>query len=204
MGFESIPFGRSNRLSYQGISSTRTQSQLCTTFKLKTYKRFFVHWEDAVYFVSCRLFWENQPPEISVKKGVLKNFTKFTGKHLCWKHLRWCLFFYKVAGLNFIKKTPTQVFYCEFCEIFKNTFFTEHLPATAYVFYSVFDSVDWILLKKLPWYILIVSSVVLNVQKLLISKGKLWFWKTKVTNAFPPCFFLSHFLKYPPTKSFEH
>ena len=109
VGFESIPFGRTTRLSYQDISSTRTQSQLCMTFKLKTYKRFFVHWEDAVYFVSFRLFWEKQPPEISVKKGVLKNFTKVTGKHLCWN-----LFFNKVAGLNFIKKeTPMQVFSCK-------------------------------------------------------------------------------------------
>ena len=33
---------------------------------------------------------------------------------------------------NFINKdTLTQVFFCELCEIFKNTFFTEHLPATA-------------------------------------------------------------------------
>ena len=23
-------------------------------------------------------------PEVSCKKGVLKNFAKFTGKHLCW------------------------------------------------------------------------------------------------------------------------
>ena len=30
-----------------------------------------------------------------------------------------------------IKKTQTQVFFCEFCNIFKNTFFTEHLRATA-------------------------------------------------------------------------
>ena len=36
-----------------------------------------------------------------------------------------------VAGLiscNFIKKkTPTQVFSCEYCEIFKNSFFMEHI-----------------------------------------------------------------------------
>ena len=32
---------------------------------------------------------------------------------------------------NFIKKeTPTQVFSCKFCEIFNNTFFTEHLRAS--------------------------------------------------------------------------
>ena len=36
---------------------------------------------------------------------------------------------------NFIKKeTLAQVFSCEFCEISKNTFFTEHLWATASVF----------------------------------------------------------------------
>ena len=41
----------------------------------------------------------------------------------------------KVAGLeacNFIKKEiVAQVFSCEFCEIFKNTFFIEHLWMTA-------------------------------------------------------------------------
>ena len=46
------------------------------------------------------------------KKGVLKNFAKFTGKHQC-----------QILFLNFIKKkTLTQLFSCEFCEIYKNTF----------------------------------------------------------------------------------
>ena len=27
---------------------------------------------------------QKQPPEVLCKKSVLKNFTKFTGKHLCW------------------------------------------------------------------------------------------------------------------------
>ena len=54
----------------------------------------------------------------SIKIGVLKNFTKFTGKHLC----------LRPEACNFIKKeTLAQVFSCEFCKIFKNTFFTEHL-----------------------------------------------------------------------------
>ena len=59
-------------------------------------------------------------PEVFCKKGVLRNFTKFTGKHLCQS-----LFFNKVAGLacKFIKKqTLAQLFSCEFCEISKNTF----------------------------------------------------------------------------------
>ena len=29
---------------------------------------------------------QKQPPEVFCKKGVLKNFTKFTGKHLCQSH----------------------------------------------------------------------------------------------------------------------
>ena len=64
----------------------------------------------------------------SVGKGVLRNFTKFTGKHLCQS-----LYFNKVAGAcNFIKiEALAQVFSCEFCEISKNTFFTEHIWATA-------------------------------------------------------------------------
>ena len=69
-------------------------------------------------------------PEVFYKKRVLRNFTKFTGKHL-----RQSLFFNKVAGFqswgltrpkacNVIKKeTLALVFSCEFCEISKNTFF---------------------------------------------------------------------------------
>ena len=60
-----------------------------------------------------------------MNKGVLRNFTKFTGKHLCQS-----LFLKKVAGLRpatLFKKALAQVFSCEFCEISKNTFFTEHL-----------------------------------------------------------------------------
>ena len=63
------------------------------------------------------------------KKGVLRNFAKSTGKHQYQS-----LFFNKVAGAcSFIKKeTLAQVFSCEFCEICKNTFFTEHVWATAF------------------------------------------------------------------------
>ena len=40
--------------------------------------------------------------------------------------------FCKKRPANFIKKEPLpQVFSCEFCEISKNTFFTEHLRTTA-------------------------------------------------------------------------
>ena len=69
-------------------------------------------------------------PEVFCRKCVLKNFAKFTGKHL-WQSF----FFNKVAGLrpsNFIKKeTLPQVFSCEFCKIFKSTYFNRTPPVTA-------------------------------------------------------------------------
>ena len=39
---------------------------------------------------------QKQPPEVFCEKGVLRNFAKFTGKHLCKR-----LFFNKVAGQAF-------------------------------------------------------------------------------------------------------
>ena len=75
-----------------------------------------------------------------MEKGVLRNFAKFRGKHL-----RQSFFFNKVAGLrpqacNFIKKEAlTLVFSCEFCEISKNIFFTEHLRTTASALFKEFQ-----------------------------------------------------------------
>ena len=52
------------------------------------------------------------------KKPALKSFAKLAGKHL----YRRC---------SVIKKeTPTRVFSSEFCEIFHNGFFVEHILAT--------------------------------------------------------------------------
>ena len=62
--------------------------------------------------------------EVSYNKGILRNLVKFTGKHLCQR-----LFFNKVASLRYAtlsEKVLAQVFFCEFCEISKNIFFTEH------------------------------------------------------------------------------
>ena len=58
---------------------------------------------------------------MSCKKGVLKHFVKFTGKHL-----HQSLVLKKVACIFIKKETLTQLFSCEFREIFKSTFFIEH------------------------------------------------------------------------------
>ena len=56
-------------------------------------------WERSPLFwfnqsISRWIFFQKQPPEVFYKKGVLRNFAKFTGKHL-----RQSLFFNKVTGL---------------------------------------------------------------------------------------------------------
>ena len=102
-------------------------------------------------FIQVAPLFQKQPPEVlykkrcSIKKGALKNFTKFTGKHLCqslfliklqalttkapeWRHSG--VFFVKAC--NFIKKeTLAQVISCEFCKNFKNTFLNRTPPFAA-------------------------------------------------------------------------
>ena len=66
-----------------------------------------------------------------IRKDILKNFAKFTGKHLCQS-----LFCNKVAGLRsatLLKKDLDRGVFCVFCRIFKNTYFEEHLWTTAFV-----------------------------------------------------------------------
>ena len=57
---------------------------------------------------------ESSRPEVFCKKGVLKNFTKFTVKHLC-QSLFFLCYFIK-------KETLALMFPCEFSEIFNNNF----------------------------------------------------------------------------------
>ena len=84
-------------------------------------------------------------PDVFCKKGILSNFAKFTGKHLCHS-----LFFNKVADLRpatITKETLTQVFSCEFREISKNTFF-HRTPLVTVSDHCLFLSV---LLNHLPY-----------------------------------------------------
>ena len=67
------------------------------------------------------------------KQAILKKIVIFKGKHLCRG-----LSFIKVAGLqasNYINKgASTQIFSCEYREIYKNTYFEEHMRTAASAF----------------------------------------------------------------------
>ena len=59
-----------------------------------------------------------------LQNGRFSRFHKSRRQHLCW-----CLFLIKFQAFRSatpLKKKPAQVFFCEICEIFKSTFFTEH------------------------------------------------------------------------------
>ena len=61
-------------------------------------------------------------PEAFCRKDFLRDFAKFTGKHLFQS-----LFFDKAVGLRPAALLEKRLWHCEFFEISKNTFFTEHL-----------------------------------------------------------------------------
>ena len=65
-------------------------------------------------------------PDVFCKKGVLRNFAKFTEKHLCHS-----LFFNKVPGLRsailFKKRLQHRCFPVNFVKFLRTPFLTEHL-----------------------------------------------------------------------------
>ena len=76
------------------------------------------------------------------KVDVLKSYAIFTRKHL-----RWSLFFKKFQSFRpaTLKETPAKVFSCEYCKIFKNSFFHRTLPVAASALYHYFSK---LLLKR--------------------------------------------------------
>ena len=81
----------------------------------------FVIQTGEISYVLRNPFFKSSHGRCSVKKGAFKNFANFTENHLYWS-----LFSIKQQALR------TQVFSYEICEIFKNTFFDEHLRTTAF------------------------------------------------------------------------
>ena len=66
----------------------------------------------------CQVFCRGSHQRCSIKKGVLENFAKLTGKHLCQR-----LFFNKVARLRTqAKETLAKVFSCEFAKFLRTPF----------------------------------------------------------------------------------
>ena len=70
--------------------------------------------------------YRSSRPDVFCKRGVLRNFTKFTGKHLCQS-----LFFNKIAGLSSAtllkKRLWHRCFPVNFMKFLRTPFFIERL-----------------------------------------------------------------------------
>ena len=75
---------------------------------------------------------QEQPPEVFYKKSVLKNFAMFSYRKAHVLESQKKKYIPEDLQLH-LKKAPTQLLSCEYCEIFKNTYFEEHLQTTASV-----------------------------------------------------------------------
>ena len=97
------------------------------------------------------------------EKDVLKNLPDFTGKHLCWN-----LFLVKLnpfSGL-LIYQNKKRLQHRFFCEIFKNTYFEEHLRTTA----------SKLLFREKPHWLNNMRLLILNIftAKIIIFSNNLY------------------------------
>ena len=78
---------------------------------------------------------QKQPPEVFCNKGALRNSQEKTCVRVSF------LIKLQAEVSNFIKKeTLGRMFFCEFCEISKNTFFKEHLRTTVFIVVHFYQS----------------------------------------------------------------
>ena len=89
----------------------------------------------ASFLKRRKLLKQKQPSKGFFKKGLTRNFTEFTSKHVLESP-----FLIKLNSVDLqllSNETLAQVFSCEFCKIRKNTFFAEHHQATASDYRSI-------------------------------------------------------------------
>ena len=93
-------------------------------------------WDNDIFFLKVNWI-RSSCAEVFCNKVVLRNFTKFTGKHLCQS-----LFFNKVAGLRLATLLKERLWYScfpvSFVKFLRTLFLTEHLW--------------WLLIKDPIWY----------------------------------------------------
>ena len=117
------------RLSCHSVVFTKYSQNTCLYF----YQQFSSKWIPTLFYISTGVSPTIRTicPEVFCKKGVLKNLAKIEGKHMCWS-----LFWIKLQALRpatLLKSDSTIGAFCEFCEIFKKTYFVEYLWTAPFV-----------------------------------------------------------------------
>ena len=129
--------------------------------------------------LSVLLKYRISRPKVFCKKGVLRNFAEFTGKHLCQR-----LFFNKVAGLpgTLLKKSLRhRCFPVNFTKFLRTPFFKEHLrwlflkialsnvkhtEGSTKQGWSMYENSSSLLIDTLEWNrLLCFSASIINVQQ---------------------------------------
>ena len=95
-------------------------------FRSKQYSALAISSDRVLSWIRFYLRYSNSRPEVFCTKGVLRNFTKLTGKHLCQS-----LFFNKAAGFSpptlLKKKLWHRYFPVNFATFVRKPFIIEHL-----------------------------------------------------------------------------
>ena len=107
--------------TYDGAFPTNFASGEIIKTKTRTYRKVFIWWKFLEVVLPHHLIYDsfkNSRPDVFCETNVLKDYAKFTGKHLC-----------RLRAWHYEKR---QVFY----KIFKSRFVTEHIWATVYVVWS--------------------------------------------------------------------
>ena len=100
--------------------------EFCEVFQNSFLRRFSRLIAFAANWGKIDLSSRSSDQRCSIKRPVLKNFEIFTRKNLRWSFLR-------PSGMNiYQKEAPKQVFFCEYCEIIKNTYFEKRLRANCF------------------------------------------------------------------------
>ena len=96
------------------------------TISVEDTKTIFCYDFEAPLSISETPIQRSRRPKVFCKKGVLRKFTKFTGKHLCQS-----LFFNNVAGLRTAtllkKRLWHRCFPVDFVKFLRTPFYIEHL-----------------------------------------------------------------------------
>ena len=140
-----VPFPGSQMSA--GLHSSTLGNHCGNSRSLSPFSTSQLFWHEATFFVA-KIFdnrkykkhatnkIRSSHPEVFCKECVLRNFAKFTGKHKCQS-----FFFNKVAVpqvCEFVKiENLAQVFSCEFCAVYKGTFFHRTPLAAAFVKYNL-------------------------------------------------------------------
>ena len=89
-----------------------------------------------IFYTETKRIIRSSDPEVFCKKDVLKNFTKFTGKHLCWN-----ICFNKVASLRpgtlLKERFQHGCLPVNFTKFLRTPFFTEHLSSCFWMIFLI-------------------------------------------------------------------